>query len=109
MTNIIASLIVTLITNVVSTDNSVWGPDYSVNLTSYPAQYGKRIVSQATERYLTTNVTQRTTITVALESFTVDKAISSVTAVLRKLEDWKPAGVRTNDVSTPQQFSIYQG
>jgi hypothetical protein len=110
LTNLLAQIVITLVTNVVQTDNAVWVPDYSVAYATYPAQFGQRISTPATERYLTTNVTEHTTVTVPLSDgpavFTKDKLLSSVTGILRKLEDWQPAGVRTNDPAPPPWTGI---
>lgn len=101
ITNLIASVVITLVTNVVPSDNAVWENDYTMVLTTWPGQYGKRLAKTATESYLTTNVVEHTVVTVPLPNgpatFTQDRTMSSVTAILRKLEQWEPAGIRTNE------------
>lgn len=103
ITNIVVSVVITLVTNVVQTDNAEYEQS---RIFAWPEGGVPSVrVKEATERYTTTNVTEHTEITVPLpdgpRTFTVDKAISSVTSILKKLEEWKPAGVRTNDIAPP--------
>jgi len=113
-TNIVAAVVITLVTNVVPSDNAVYEPDFSVSYAVIGSnQHPMRLAKVATEKYLTTNVTEHTEVTVTLadgpHTFAVDKSISSVTAILKRLEDWKPAGVRTNEAAsrTDNLFRTY--
>lgn len=99
-TNLLCAVVITIVTNVVPSDNARWERDWGM---SWPEGGGPmRIAAPATESYLTTNVTEHSVITVPLpggaKEFSSDRLISSVTAILKKLEEWKPAGMRTNDV-----------
>ncbi len=110
LTNLIASAVITLVTNVFPSDNAVYEPDYSIAYATYPAQFGQRVKTPATEKYLTTNIVEHSEITVQIHGrskvFYDDRTISSVTAILRKLEDWKPAGIRTNEILQLTNASI---
>jgi hypothetical protein len=102
ITNIIAAVVITLSTNIVPTDNAVWGRDWAL---MYPEGGGPSVIFKpATEQYLTTNVVENTKITVKLSdgphTFYVDRTISSVTAILRKREQWEASGVKTNEIPT---------
>lgn len=102
-TNIIATIIVTLITNVVTSNNAVYEPDYSFAYATLPATYAQRLKTPATEQYLTTNVTERVTIQYEWNGekreYSESRLIKSVTAIQRLKQAWESAGVRTNDVA----------
>lgn len=109
-TNILAAVVITLLTNVVPSDNSRGCSMYSDQFSHLVYGHDCRPYVPATEQYLTTNVTEHTEITVKLpqgpKTFTMDRTISSVTAILRKLEQWQPAGVRTNQLLQSGSITI---
>jgi len=99
ITNLVTQLIITLVTNVVQTDNAQWKdlghigtfqmtPDYS------QATWGAQMVAPATERYTTTNVVERATLTWELwgekRTQTVERPVWSATVTERKFENWVP-------------------
>lgn len=101
VTNVVASLVISLITNVVESNNAEWVTDYSIqHAVLGPNSYGKRIGKPATERYLTTNIIERRILSLEHEGWnynsTQDKLLSSVTAIQKLQETWKDAGFKTN-------------
>lgn len=102
ITNILAAVVITLVTNVASSDNSKGCPMYAEGV--MPAVMGHVCTPYIppTERYQTTNVTEHTAVTLTIQgverTFTADKLLSSVTAIWRKSDEWQAAGVITNPV-----------
>ena len=101
-TNIIAAITVALVTNVVTTDNSEPQPEYVFRGGTFLTQESRR--TAPTEKYLTTNVLERTTVrwTWAGEQkeHVSEKLLSSVTRVLRLKQEWEQGEVRTNRLSS---------
>lgn len=102
ITNILAAVVITLVTNVASSDNSKGCPMYVEGV--MPAVMGHVCTPYIppTERYQTTNVTEHTAVTLTIRgverTFAEDKLLSSVTAIWRKSDEWQAAGVKTNSV-----------
>jgi hypothetical protein len=109
ITNILAAVAITLVTNVVQTDNSSGCSMHQPGV--IPLVYGHNCTPYvpATERRLTTNVTELTTVKLTIageeKSFESQRLISSVTAVLRRLDEWKPAEIKTNSIAKAGTFS----
>jgi hypothetical protein len=101
ITNIIAQVVVALVTNVVHSDNAEWGLDYGRILPMNPPRYADQMIKPATERYATTEISERTTVSYTFdgkpyEHVIRERMLSSVTRILRLKEQWEDAGVRTN-------------
>lgn len=100
ITNIIATVFITLVTNVTHSDNAQWGVDYGIMYLTNPEKYGRKLEKPATERYVTTEIIQRKTLTAQHDgtqfSSVQDKMLSSVTEILRLREQWEPSGIKTN-------------
>lgn len=97
LTNLIASVVVTLVTNVSHSDNGRLATSW-YSSTTPPQSW---IDGQpATEKYITTEVKRRTSVTFVFpdgEHTLVDeKLLSSVTEVLKRKDEWVKAFVRTN-------------
>lgn len=110
MTNLLCSIIITLVTNVMHTDNAKWGPQCGV---FYPEGGQPQEIKQpATEQYDTTTVEKVVTIYWTYEDVPGQteisrKLLSSVTRIMCKKEQWEAAGMRTNDVTARQNFNSW--
>jgi len=98
-TNIIATVIIALVTNVVTTDNSEQRPDLVFRGGMFLTEESRR--TAPTEKYLTTNVLERTTVrwTWAGEQkeHVTERLLSSVTRVLKLKQEWEQGELRTNE------------
>lgn len=110
ITNLLASIIVSLVTNVTTTDNEIkanqWGIVYTVNPPIY--DNGAR---PATERYETTTVHERRSLKCEVEGKPVEhllseRLVSSVTKsfALRPAE-WVVKDIKVNDI-TPKNEGV---
>jgi len=103
-TNLLCTLVITLLTNVIQSDNAVWGPDPFIVLPTWPPQPVQKIVTPATEHYQTTNISEHLTLRWAwagqTHDHTVDRLLSSVTRVNRLRQQWEECELRTNATET---------
>lgn len=116
LTNLIASVVLTLSTNVVETDNAV-RDSYATGLilTSNPPQTEMRsyLITPATEKYQTETVTETKTLQFEAEGQKFQqqlgqREVSSVTRTFKLKQEWVDAGVKTNEValSVGDHFTI---
>lgn len=99
MTNLVATVVVTLITNVLQSDNTIWSTDPSILVPS------RRVALPPTEQYETTVVSERKHIEFEYEGRKITYAVSErelfrnkVTSQIVQL--WKPTQMEhtTNEV-----------
>lgn len=113
LTNILAAVAITLVTNVVQTDNSSGCSLYHPGV--IPLVYGHECKPfiPATERNITTNVLERTKVVVTINGaeriFESERLLSSVTAVLRRLDEWRLSEHRTNSVGSAVLHEPWSG
>lgn len=111
MTNLVA-IVTLLVTNTVTTDNGVRWPQFGNGdmITYPPMPYWQK---EPDEQYETTDIVERKIVRTevdgqSFENVLSQRKVSSVTKVSKKVVEWRPAGIRTNDV-TPLKFVLTNG
>lgn len=108
LTNLIASIVVTLVTNTVTTDNAVHAPDYSFGgnvytLEAKPAIYyspnytSTKVIAPATEKTDTTTVTEIRRLQFELEgkAYVIEigqRVVSETQKTFKLKQEWKEQG-----------------
>ena len=103
-TNILATLVITLVTNVLHTDNSADQPQFEWEQHGMKL-YQNPVRTRPTERYELTEVYERAMLSYEIAGqrynhIAYEKPLSSVTRILRLKEQWEDVGTRTNDWQT---------
>lgn len=114
MTNILASIVLSLVTNVMVTDNAVRDPltreGWELMGDNMFART-RRLITPATERYTLTEVREIKAMISALDgqsfsNLVSERLVSSTTKTEKLLQEWAIVGVVTNDVTPPVRTNV---